>query len=261
MGCISKILIIPECWRSLSYQGVHYLYAPEGSSLRKFIGTTKALQQAQPLAAKPVIPAKFVESAQLSTSSPGSPHAPKYSPPKPATNEQKINKIIVQNPPSAQEKLGFAEPDWPAIWLSFVEKVKAGRALLWTYPEAGQDLSGKGDKQRSDLVRKIITTLNLPAGSSNFWPHRSEPQVSKAEENLYFLKGIDVLNPKFVLVFGPEALADINPEAKFVKHTYINFKGRLLLILPSMDELYTPSDLDVCLSFLSTFTNSLKKVR
>lgn len=256
MGCISKVLTVPERWRSLTYQGVQYLYAPVGSPLRNFIDTAKSTQQSQPLVAKTAIPAKSVVVAQTP------PVALKNSLPPLATHhppEQKSSSPVSKKAQSLPRKTGLAEPDWPAPWLSFVEKVQAGRSLLWTYPEAGQDLSGKNDKQRSELIRKIITTLQLPAGSSNFWPHRSDPKNSNEEEKAYFLKGLDSLNPKFILVFGPEALADINPEAEFAKYTYTGFNGRLLLSLPSMDELYTSSDLELCLSFLSTFTKSLQR--
>lgn len=113
------------------------------------------------------------------------------------------------------------------------------------------------------MIRAIISRLKLPAGSSNFWPHRSRPEEQKDGETGYFRQGLEALNPKFILVFGELALGDISPGTTFKKYTYISFEGRLLLMLPDMSELALQTDasqeLDACLVFLSTFAKPLQR--
>ena len=152
---------------------------------------------------------------------------------------------------------GFKAP-WPA----FAAKTQAGRALVWTYPEAALDLSGQSDQagpERGALIRKLIGALKLPGGSSNFWPHSSRPGQADPDEQDYFLRGVKHLSPKYVLVFGPESLAAIHPETGYEPYKFVSLYGRLYLLLPPLEALAADSEFTACLEFLSKFTKSLQQ--
>lgn len=59
--------------------------------------------------------------------------------------------------------------DWPQAWQQLFERTEPA-PLVWTYAELGLDLSGKGCRERADCLRHIIGSLQLPKGSSAFWP-------------------------------------------------------------------------------------------
>lgn len=261
MGRISKALTVSELLRSWSYQGVEYIFAPEGSPLREFIKPAKAAPSSN--ATKMPGPKIISDPAASSIRQQAVPPQPKKLgqqfdrpvPVAPAVPAAQCSPV----PDSKNAVEGFAGSDWPEVWLTYAQKVQAGRPLLWTYPEAGLDLAGQGDKWRSEIIRKVISGLMLPAGSSNFWPHRSQPQAASEGEVGYFLQGISALNPKFILAFGSDTLSGISPETKFKKYTYFSFEERILLMLPNISELATQAELDACLAFLSTFAKPLQR--
>ena len=259
MGRISEALTSSESRRALVCQGVEYLFAPQGSSLRELIESAQEASvkdassfSAKEGAAKPVFTEDAPQALPRQSESPsanvarGEPEGRGQAAPSPA-----------KRPPKA-ESGDFPGPDWPEPWRSFILKTQPHRPLLWTYPEAGLDLAGKGNKARSELIRGIISALMLPAGSSNFWPHRSGAQKGGEDEIEYFLAGVRKLAPRFILVFGEEALAEVMPEAIFKKYVYVNFEGRLLLILPSMDKLANPAEQEACILFLTPFAKPLQ---
>ncbi len=258
MGRISEALTSCESRRTLVFLGVEYLFAPEGSSLRELIESAKeaSAQEASSFsaggaAAKPAFP----EQGQRDL--PRQPEVPSASAKRAEPDGPPAASSLAEGAPKP-ESGDFAGQDWPEPWRGFLIKTQPHRPLLWTYPEAGLDLAGKGTKARSELIRSIISALMLPAGSSNFWPHRSGAQRNKEDESEYFLAGVRKLGPRFILVFGAEALAEIMPEVAFKEYVYVNFEGRVLLILPAMDKLANPAEREACVCFLTPFAKSLQ---
>ncbi|MBQ4132194.1 MAG: hypothetical protein IJD04_00465 [Desulfovibrionaceae bacterium] len=279
MGRISKSLNMPECWRALNSQGLYLVYAPEGSAVREYanrlkrkINTSKApvtaVRKHPDIVSPPVSPGgcdtrfPISDNAAATYSARGGPSASAR-----ADIQQTGAETGAAPQPDVSRASSAPRPDLPLLpaWLSglpypwplYADKVKPGRALLWTYPEAGLDLAGQGSKERSTLIRKIIGALGLPAGSSNFWPHRSQPEAAAPGENEYFSRGVAWLSPSFVLVFGANTLAAINSELKFAKYTFISVQGRLHLILPDLADLENEREFSACIEFLSRFTRSL----
>ena len=261
MGRISKSLTTPESWRALNGQGLYLLYAPPGSAM---LAAVKALEQAAGQPPLSAAKAPGTLNARLRENNPVKiqprPDAGiKDLPPEPIATAATARPL----PPTALSfpEAGILPESWfsrlSQPWLQYLPKVRPGRALLWTYPEAGLDLGGKSSKARSTLIKKIIAALQLPAGSNNIWPHRSDPETSLPKERDYFFAGVSWLEPKFVLLFGPETLSAVNPEAVYKKYTFISVQGRLHLLLPPLNALEEEQELAACLLFLTPFTKSI----
>ncbi|GFM38560.1 hypothetical protein [Desulfovibrio psychrotolerans] len=60
--------------------------------------------------------------------------------------------------------------EWPAQWQQIWGKVRVPSPVVWTYWSLGEDLCGTANPERGALLRRIIGALQLPAGSSVFWP-------------------------------------------------------------------------------------------
>lgn len=117
----------------------------------------------------------------------------------------------------------------PSAWAELLSRTPRA-PIVWTYPELGMDLTGQGDKHRSQCLRELIGSLGLPKGSSAFWPlrlslkkdggpdfsggeeggthgnttentaaHDSPPQLG---ESAYFQHGISVIRPHAIIFFG-----------------------------------------------------------
>jgi hypothetical protein len=117
--------------------------------------------------------------------------------------------------------------------------------LLWTYAELGQDLRGGGDRARSAGLRELIGRLQLPRGSSAFWPLTLEEGWARFLEagapppdSPFFLRGLARLRPQAVILFGEHscrlsglALSLRLPFTQQIKD------GRIFLLLPAWREL------------------------
>lgn len=173
--------------------------------------------------------------------------------------------------PSPHQALGQAEKtlspahtplalldNLPQPWSTFAAKSKAGRPLLWTYQELGLDLLGKGSASRSNTIKKIITTLKLPAGSSNFWPHSVPQQTPQGQEfkqePSFFEQGFNALEPQFLLVFGKPSAEAIIPNINCLPYSYTHYNNKVLIYLPCLEELEDSQKLRKSVEFLQIFT-------
>ena len=100
-----------------------------------------------------------------------------------------------------------ATPDtWPTAWQDLFARTKPA-PILWTYPELGLDLSGQGSSQRSACLRELIGKLQLPRGSSTFWPLCLEENGAQAQAGTGIFKGgLFELAPKVVVLIGPRSV-------------------------------------------------------
>ncbi|UZP66378.1 hypothetical protein N1030_12255 [Desulfovibrio mangrovi] len=133
---------------------------------------------------------------------------------------------------------------WPAPWQAVWGKVKAPSAVVWTYWSLGDDLSGRANAERGALLRKIIGSLQLPAGSSAFWPV-ALPEVAPesgtdAGSELIaapeiFLAGLRRARPRYCITFGSKALRTFAPNLGLAPYTFTQFLGHRLIALPDID--------------------------
>lgn len=133
---------------------------------------------------------------------------------------------------------------WPAQWQAMWGKVKSPSAVVWTYWSLGDDLSGRANAERGALLRKIIGSLQLPAGSSAFWPV-SLPEVAATAESdagseliaapEIFLAGLRRVRPRYCITFGSKALRTFAPDLGLAPYTFTQFLGHRLIALPDID--------------------------
>lgn len=155
--------------------------------------------------------------------------------------------------------------EWPLQWQERLKKTPQA-PVIWTYPELGYDLSGRGDKSRSDCLKKLIGSLGLPKGSSAFWPlslpkKDQTPQnglealssgddtdtaeqtthESRADANddyVYFRNGLLLLKPHAIVLFGPGSIGisglPLSLPAPFMQGIY---QGTLHVLLPDFSSI------------------------
>ena len=143
---------------------------------------------------------------------------------------------------------------WPGPWRELLARMQPA-PLAWTYPELGEDLLQSGNKERSAALREIISRLRLPRGSSTFWPTRlPEQERPDTPAPDYFRAGLQRLEVRFLIVFGPDALAGTAYEAlKLTPFSEQLGDGRLILALPDFASLLAvPGRLDKVVLFLDS---------
>ncbi len=154
---------------------------------------------------------------------------------------QPAGRAQAPSPPPGRPCGGVDASVWPENWQK-VLPAKRSCPMLWSYPELGRDLllkEGPGCKERSACFRGIFERLSLFRGTSVFWPmalpDESGNMVSNPE---MFLSGIKLLNPKAVLLCGPEAVSASRLGLDF-SHTYDErlSGGRLFILFPSTGQL------------------------
>jgi hypothetical protein len=124
--------------------------------------------------------------------------------------------------------------------------------VLWTYPELGVDLGGKGDPERSARLRGLIGALRLPKGTSCFWPLRL-PEESPEDAPGQFLAGLGRLRPQAMILLGNESVPMCGlPVALSMPFSQVLHAGRLVLLLPGMAQLVAEPGLCApCIEFLA----------
>lgn len=152
--------------------------------------------------------------------------------------------------------------DWPRPWRDLMGRSKPA-PLAWTYPELGADLLLSGNKQRSAALREMISRLRLPRGSSVFWPPQlpeelraaQVDQAGQAGANIdYFRAGLNLLEVRCLIAFGPKALRGTSYEALPLKPFSEQLcDGRIVFSLPDFASLLAlPNRLDKVVLFLNS---------
>lgn len=165
---------------------------------------------------------------------------------------------------------------WPAPWRDLFARTPHPAPVLWTYWALGLDLSGCADAARRDTLRRILGALQQPKGSNAFWPvampdapgvtspaaAESSPGVSSVGPNAdpdvvagtaLFLAGLERIAPRLVVVMGSKALRAFAPDLRARPYQQIPWRGRLLIVLPDMDNLIAaPATVEAVIAYLRT---------
>ena len=283
MGFIPSALNQPEQWRVWSNMGLDFILAEPGSDARIFwdnakqcfqnkqspqSGQGKQTEAKQPHIDRPEAVKGTVPSPTFKQTKPGEPAAHQAGPAANASLQAAKQTPYKQEPAQPLKQSVKSTPKEPVSlpllenlpnpWPLFASKSKPGRPLLWTYQELGLDLSGKADPTRSNMIKKIITTLKLPAGSSNFWPHSLPEQTPQGQEFIqkpdFFAQGFAALEPQFLLAFGKPSLEAIIPSTNSLPYSYTNYNNKVLIYLPSLEELEDGQKFRKSIEFLQAFT-------
>lgn len=148
-------------------------------------------------------------------------------------------------------------PDvWPPAWQALFAQTRPA-PVIWTYPELGLDLSGRGSKERSVWLHGSIDKLNWPRGTSAFWPlclgeECCGDEGDVAPEAAVFKAGLHLLQPKVVVLVGARAarLADAGLTLRTPFTSQI-VRGMLFVLVPDFVALLeSPSLTDATCEFL-----------
>ena len=165
---------------------------------------------------------------------------------------------------------------WPTPWRDLFARTPQPASVLWTYWALGLDLSGCADAARRDTLRRILGALQQPKGSNAFWPvampdapavtspadAESSPDVPNVGPNAdpdvvadtaLFLAGLERIAPRLVVVMGSKALRAFAPDLRARPYQQIPWRGRLLIVLPDMDNLIAaPATVEAVIAYLRT---------
>lgn len=131
---------------------------------------------------------------------------------------------------------------WPVAWRDLLSRTAPGAPLLWTYWALGDDLCGRPDAQRRQLLRHILGALSMPRGTHSFWPVALPDPAPDADGALkadapLFHAGLQRLAPRCVLLMGSRALKTAAPGLALRPFQQVHHRGRLFIVLPDMDML------------------------
>lgn len=166
---------------------------------------------------------------------------------------------------------------WPEAWAAFLPE-RRNSFLLWSYAELAVDLGGQPSKERSACLRDIIGHLDMPAGTSVFWPVAlpvadasgpeglepdagSKPDAALEPDAKAFQAGVDHLNPRVIVFLGKKAavMGGILPASEARPYSQHIVKGRMVICLPSFARLMkSPRDLDNAKTFLRAAVSRLR---
>lgn len=152
------------------------------------------------------------------------------------------------------EATSLPPEQWPAIWRDLFTRTPAGSPLLWTYWALGDDLCGKPDDTRRQLLRRILGALAMPRGTHSFWPVALPDEASGGDlvaDAPVFHAVVQRLAPRCVLLMGSRALKAVAPGLQLRPFQQVNHQGRLFIVLPDMDMLLQdPSRADAVVAYL-----------
>lgn len=192
----------------------------------------------------------------------------------PARVEQRPAAALAESAPPAStgpSASPLPPQQWPALWRNLFARTPQPAPVLWTYWALGLDLSGCADAARRDTLRRILGALQQPKGSNAFWPvampdaaasspgdgefppdaHNVDPDV--VADTALFLAGLERIAPRLVVVMGSKALRAFAPDLRARPYQQIPWRGRLLIVLPDMDNLIAaPATVEAVIAYLRT---------
>ncbi len=174
--------------------------------------------------------------------------------------------VVKADPIKQDEPRVLAMAEWPEIWVSAYKNTlnklpipSVKPQVLWSYADLVYDLHKLGDPSRGELLRNLIKHLEMPRGSSVFWPTAVlDDKQAKCTNSQIFYSGLCALNPKAIFILGTSALQDISLPLHF-KASYSQqiFQGRMYILLPEWQDLQQLSQFRTACAFLRTIIQQL----
>lgn len=270
----ASTVVLSEQIRPWHNAGLRFLFDEDGS-IAQAMTDAQAAASAQP-ASSPVAPAQQApqQYQQTSHQQPAASQSqkqvvqPSQQKPQAAssaqTSQQRPQSSAQQGqrapavPPRAMPSLVIhptnkPPEEWPQQWQNYWSKVQIPSPVVWTYWALGDDLSGHADPKRREILKKLISSLNLPRGTSSFWPvaasGEAADELTPAPE--IFLAGLRRLRPRYSVVFGSKALKSFMPDSTLRPYLFTQFLGHRVIALPDVDYLVrSPSMLAPVIAFL-----------
>lgn len=167
----------------------------------------------------------------------------------------------------------FPPTAWPQNWQVLWAKQRAPRPIVWTYWGLGEDLGGAPNDARRQFFRALIQQLQLPAGTSAFWPvalpdngSGNSASVAPAASDAaapassapnapeliphaqVFHAALSLLQPRLVVCFGSRALKYIAQQNALRPYQMCYQSGYRLCVLQDIDFLLTNATLSAAVS-------------
>ena len=122
---------------------------------------------------------------------------------------------------------------WPASWLALKNRrpLPPRPLVLWTYAGLGEDLTGRPDDVRRQVIVRMLMELHHPGGTHVFWPcglAGEKPEDGPA----LFWSGVKFLNPRVLLLFGSDARDTLSMPKTLLPFCQDRVYGRLVIQLP-----------------------------
>ena len=122
---------------------------------------------------------------------------------------------------------------WPASWLALKNRrpLPPRPLVLWTYAGLGEDLTGRPDDVRRQVIVRMLMELHHPGGTHVFWPcglAGEKPEDGPA----LFWSGVKLLNPRVLLLFGSDARDTLSMPKTLLPFCQDRVYGRLVIQLP-----------------------------
>ncbi|MDD2966034.1 MAG: hypothetical protein PHN64_00855 [Desulfovibrionaceae bacterium] len=122
---------------------------------------------------------------------------------------------------------------WPLAWQEFFSQAKQGR-VLWTYQYLGDDLGGAADPQRRALLNRLLKDMNLPAGTSTFWPCCLPQHCGGTAAPEIFWQGVRALKARMVIVMGYKAMRAVALPEEATLWSQVRHEGCLVYVTPDV---------------------------
>lgn len=97
-------------------------------------------------------------------------------------------------------------PEWEELW-NRLSVHCPHPVIVWTYPELGDDLSGKSSTERRRVLQSLMRKLRMPKGSHAFWPYTLSSADAGSPD--IFQAGLHRFNPRTVIIVGDRVVADL----------------------------------------------------
>ncbi len=147
----------------------------------------------------------------------------------PSTNKRTNKKSLLPQkpqdypaPPLYNNVLSFDK--WNKTWkeahvrckLPFERPKNLSKQIIWTYAGLEQDLfTDSPNADRRNVIANIIKALALPKGTHLFLPYKlfyqndQQAKLAMDNESSFFWSAMDLVRPRVLIVFGQEALEDL----------------------------------------------------
>jgi hypothetical protein len=136
-------------------------------------------------------------------------------------------------PPRAAAAPAVDSSTWPLAWQEFFSRAKQGR-VLWTYQYLGDDLGGAADPQRRALLNRLLKDMNLPAGTSTFWPCCLPQHCGGTAAPEIFWQGVRALKARVVIIMGYKAMRAVALPEEATLWSQVRHEGCLVYVTPDV---------------------------
>ncbi len=124
-------------------------------------------------------------------------------------------------------------------WLRWLERLSPPYTVLlsyWTLSLDRRDGAQQASRQRLDLFSRMLTGLAWPDTEYAFWPVSDCPGGELVADTDLFLRGIRVLRPRYVVLFGARAAGAVFPDLA-PDTSRLDREGVTYVFLPDPDDM------------------------